>query len=53
MKYVTGTFFSLETSMVSHSGNRSSVMNIFNAIPMSDFLAMGYIPAKKIPLDKS
>ena len=53
VNYVPGAFCSLEPSMERRSGTPISVMNIFNAIPASYFLAMGYTPAKKVPLDKT
>ena len=53
MNYVPGALFYLEPSMVSHSGTPIYVMIFFYAIPVSNFLAMGYISAKKIPLEKT
>ena len=48
-----GALCSLKPSMVRRLGTPSSVMYIFNEIPESDFLAMQYIPEKKVPLEKT
>ena len=39
--------------MVRRSRNPISVINVFNEIPAYDFLAMGYISANKVPLEKT
>ena len=44
--------FSFGLSMVRCSDTQIFAMNVFNAIPLHDFLAIGYITEKKILLEK-
>ena len=53
MNYVPGELCLLEPSIARHPVTPSSVKNVFNSVPASVFIDMGYISTKKFPLDNN
>jgi hypothetical protein len=48
-----GLVCSFELSIVSSAGTPSSMAKVFNSHPASDFLAIGCISAKQVPLENT